>query len=53
MKKFPKKNDTQFNRKNHVHDRLESARVAFDQGSRKSHKFHAGYYIAEILELLS
>jgi hypothetical protein len=33
--KFPKENDTQFNRKIHVHDRLESARVPFDQGSRK------------------
>jgi hypothetical protein len=32
---------------------LESARVPFDQGSQKSRKFNAGYYIAEILEPLS
>jgi hypothetical protein len=31
--KFPKENDTQFNRKIHAHDRLESARVPFDQDS--------------------
>jgi hypothetical protein len=31
----PKENDTQFNRKIHAHGRLESARVPFDQGSRK------------------
>jgi histone-lysine N-methyltransferase SETMAR len=37
----------------HAHDRLESARVPFDQGSRKGRKFNTGYYIAEILELLS
>jgi hypothetical protein len=48
--KFPKENDAQFNRKIHAHDRLESARVPFDQGSQKSRKFNAGYYIAEILE---
>jgi hypothetical protein len=53
MKKFPKENDTQFNQKIHAHDRLESARVPFDQDSRKGHKFNAGYYIAEILEPLS
>jgi hypothetical protein len=52
MKKFPKENDTQFNRKIHTHDRLESARVPFDQGSRKSRKFNAGYDIAETLEPL-
>jgi hypothetical protein len=33
--KFPKENDTQFNRKNHAQDRLESARIPFGQGSRK------------------
>jgi hypothetical protein len=33
--KFLKENGTQFNRKIHVHDRLESVRVPFDQGSRK------------------
>jgi hypothetical protein len=33
--KFPKENDTQFNRKIHAHDRLESAQVLFDEGSRK------------------
>jgi hypothetical protein len=32
---------------------LESARVPFDQGSRKRSQFNAGYYIAEILEPLS
>jgi histone-lysine N-methyltransferase SETMAR len=32
---------------------LESARVPFDQGSRKGRKFNTGYYIAEILEPLS
>jgi transposase len=32
---------------------LESARVLFDQGSRKRRKFDTGYYIAEILERLS
>jgi hypothetical protein len=53
MKKFPKENDAQFNRKIHAQDRLESARVPFDQGSRKGRKFNAGYYIAEILESLS
>jgi hypothetical protein len=53
VKKFPKENDTQFNQKIHAHDRLESARVPFHQGSRKGRKFNAGYYIAEILELLS
>jgi hypothetical protein len=53
MKKFPKENDTKFNRKIHAHGRLESARVPFDQGSRKGRKFNAGYYIAEILEQLS
>jgi hypothetical protein len=37
----------------HAHDRLESARVPFDQVLEKSHKFKAGYYIAEILEPLS
>jgi hypothetical protein len=31
----------------HAHDRLESAWVPFDQGSRKSCKFNAGHYIAE------
>jgi hypothetical protein len=31
---------------------LESARVPFDQGSRKGRKFNAGYYIAETLEAL-
>jgi hypothetical protein len=29
--KFPKENDTEFNRKSHARDRLESARVPFDQ----------------------
>jgi hypothetical protein len=38
---------------NHPHDRLESARVPFDQGSRKGRKFNAAYYMAEILEPLS
>jgi hypothetical protein len=33
--KFPKENHTQFNRKNYAHDRLKSAQVPFDQGSRK------------------
>jgi hypothetical protein len=33
--KFPKEHDTEFNRKNYAHDRLESARVLFDQDSRK------------------
>jgi hypothetical protein len=51
--KFPKENDTQFNRKIHADDCLESARVPFDQGSRKGCKFNAGHYIAEILEPLS
>jgi hypothetical protein len=32
---------------------LGSARVPFEQGSRKGRKFNAGYYIAEILEPLS
>jgi hypothetical protein len=31
--KFPKENDTQFNRKIHAHDLLESARVPFNEGS--------------------
>jgi hypothetical protein len=35
MKKFQKENDTQFNRNIHVHDRLESVGVSFNQGSRK------------------
>jgi hypothetical protein len=52
MKKFPKENDIQINRKIHAHDRLESARVPFNQGSRKDRKFNAGDYITEILELL-
>jgi hypothetical protein len=51
--KFPRENDTQFNRKIHAHDRLKSARVPFNQGSRKDRKFNTGYYIAEILEPLS
>jgi hypothetical protein len=51
--KFPKENDTQFNRKNSCSCRLESARVPFDQDYRKGRKFKAGYYIAEILESLS
>jgi hypothetical protein len=33
--KFPKVNDTQFNQKIHAHNHLESARVPFDEGSRK------------------
>jgi hypothetical protein len=33
--KFLKENDTQFNRKSHTHDRLESRRVPFHQGTRK------------------
>jgi hypothetical protein len=53
IKKFPKENGTQFNRKIHAHDRLESARVPFDQGSRKGRKFNAGYYITEIFDPLS
>jgi hypothetical protein len=53
MKKFPKENETQFNRKIHAHARLESTRVPFDQSSRKGRKFNAGYYITEILEPLS
>jgi hypothetical protein len=53
IKKFPKENDTQFNRKIHARDRLESARVPFDQSLEKGHKFNAGYYVAEILEPLS
>jgi hypothetical protein len=52
MKKFPKENDTQFNRKIHAHNRLESTLVPFDQGSRKGRKINAGYYIAEILKPL-
>jgi hypothetical protein len=32
---------------------LESAPVPFDQSSRKSRKFNAGYHIAEILDPLS
>jgi hypothetical protein len=32
---------------------LESARVPFNKGSRKSRKFNASYYIVEILEPLS
>jgi hypothetical protein len=53
MKKFPKEDDTQLNEKIRAHDRLESTRVPFGQGSRKGRKFNAGYYIAEILEPLS
>jgi hypothetical protein len=49
--KFPKENDTQFNRKIHAHDHLESARVPVDQGSRKGRKFSASYYIAEVLDI--
>jgi hypothetical protein len=49
--KFSKENDTQFNRKIHAHDRLESVRFPFDQGSRKCRKFNSGYYIAEILDI--
>jgi hypothetical protein len=37
----------------HAHDRLESSRVPFDQGSRKRSQGNAGYYTAEILESLS
>jgi hypothetical protein len=37
----------------HGHDRLESARVPFDQGSRKARKFNACYSVAEILKPLS
>jgi hypothetical protein len=37
----------------HAHDRLESARVPFGQGSRRGRKINAGYCIAEILEILS
>jgi hypothetical protein len=37
----------------HIHDRFESARVPFDQGSRKRSQVHTGYFIAEILEPLS
>jgi hypothetical protein len=40
-------------KKIYAHDRLESAQVPFDQGSRKDRKFNAGYYITEILEPLS
>jgi hypothetical protein len=42
MKKFPKENDTQFNRKIHAHDRLESVRVPFDQDSRKRSQVQRG-----------
>jgi hypothetical protein len=33
--KFPKENDTQFNPKIYAQDRLESARVPFDESSQK------------------
>jgi histone-lysine N-methyltransferase SETMAR len=51
--KFPKENDTSFNQKIHAYDRLESARVPFDQGPEKGHKFNAGYYFTATLEPLS
>jgi hypothetical protein len=53
MKKFPKENNTQFNRKIHAHDRLESALVPFDQGSRKGSQVQRRVYVAEISEPLS
>jgi hypothetical protein len=53
MKRFPKENDTQFNRKIHGHDRLESARFHLIKVLEKSRKFSAGYYIVEIVEPLS
>jgi histone-lysine N-methyltransferase SETMAR len=37
----------------HAHGRLESARLPFDQGSGKSRKLNAGYYVTEVLEPLS
>jgi hypothetical protein len=37
----------------HAHNRLESARVPFDQGSRKGRKFNAVYYITDVLKPLS
>jgi hypothetical protein len=40
--KFPKENETQFNRKIHVHDRLESAQVPFNQDSRKRPQIRRG-----------
>jgi hypothetical protein len=53
MKKFPKENDTQFNRKIHAHDRLESAWFHLIKVLEKDRKFNSGYYIAHILEPLS
>jgi hypothetical protein len=49
-KKFLKENDTQFNRKIHGHNHLESARVPFHQSSQKSCKFNADCYIVAILD---
>jgi hypothetical protein len=40
-------------KKIHTHDLSESARVPFDQGSRKRCKFDSGYYITKILKPLS
>jgi hypothetical protein len=53
MKSSRKKMTRNSIEKVHAHDRLESARDTFDQGSRKGRKFNAGHYIAEILEPLS
>jgi hypothetical protein len=54
IKKFPKENGTQFSRKIHSHDRLESAlRFHLIRVLEKGRKLNTGYYIAEILEPLS
>jgi hypothetical protein len=49
-KTFPEKNDTQFNRKIHVHDRGKPRGFHLIEVLDKGRKFNAGYYIAEILE---
>jgi hypothetical protein len=53
MKSYRKRTTHNSIEKVHAHDRLESARVPFDQGSRKGGEFNAGYYIGKILESLS
>jgi hypothetical protein len=51
--KAPEREQHTIQLKIHVHDRLEFARVPFNQGSRQGRKFNASYDIAELLKPLS
>jgi hypothetical protein len=53
MKEFPKENDTQFNRKFMLIIVWNPRRFHVIKVLEKGRKFNTGYYIAEILKLLS